>query len=92
MRPRPSGGLWRSSSTNVNYHKFTGVLYGQNIDVSATTLLLNLNNQFSFQHGWSGEVSGFYRTKGVEGRVIVDPLGQGTAAISKKILGRIRAP
>src|SRR3984957_1555704 len=72
--------------TNVNYNKFTGILYGQNIDVSATTLLVNLNNQFSFQHGWSGELSGFYRTKGVEGQVIVDPLGQGTAAVAKKIL------
>ncbi len=72
--------------SNVNYNKFTGVLYGQNIDVSATTLLLNLNNQFSFQHGWSGELSGFYRTKGVEGQVIVDPLGQGTVAIAKKIM------
>ena len=50
------------------------------------TLLLNLNNQFNFQHGWSGELSGFYRTKGVEGQVIVDPMGQGTAAIAKKIL------
>jgi iron complex outermembrane receptor protein len=72
--------------TNVNYNKFTGMLYGQNIDVSATTLLLNLNNQFSFQHGWSGELSGFYRTKGVEGQVIVDPMGQGTVAVAKKIL------
>lgn len=72
--------------TNVNYNKFTGMLYGQNIDVSATTLLLNLNNQFNFQHGWSGELSGFYRTKGVEGQLIVDPLGQGTVAVAKKIL------
>jgi iron complex outermembrane recepter protein len=72
--------------TNVNYNKFSGMLYGSNIDVSATTLLLNLNNQFSFQHGWSGELSGFYRTKGVEGQVIVDPMGQGTVAVAKKIL------
>jgi iron complex outermembrane receptor protein len=72
--------------TNVNYNKFTGVLYGQNIDVSATTLLLNVNNQFSFSHGWAGELSGFYRTKGVEGQIIVDPLGQASAAVSKKIL------
>jgi outer membrane receptor protein involved in Fe transport len=71
---------------NVNYNKFSGLLYGQNIDVSATTLVLNINNQLTFPHGWSGELSGFYRTKGVEGQVIVDPMGQGTAAISKKIL------
>jgi iron complex outermembrane receptor protein len=72
--------------SNVNYNKFTGMLYGQNIDVAATTLLLNVNNQFSLAHGWSGELSGFYRTKGVEGQVVVDPLGQGTVAISRKIL------
>src|SRR5579863_168287 len=72
--------------SDLNYNKFTGLLYGENIDVSATTLLLNLTNQFNFQHGWSGELSGFYRTKGVEGQVIVDPLGQGTVALAKKIL------
>lgn len=72
--------------TNVNYNKFTGLLYGQNIDVAATTFLVNLNNQFNFQHGWAGELSGFYRTKGVEGQIIVDPMGQGSVAVSKKIL------
>jgi iron complex outermembrane recepter protein len=72
--------------SDVNYSKFTGILYGQNIDVSATTLLVNINNQFSLPGGWGGELSGFYRTKGVEGQVIVDPMGQGSAAISKKIM------
>jgi iron complex outermembrane recepter protein len=72
--------------SDLNYNKFSGMLYGEDIDVSATTLLLNVNNQFSFSHGWGGELSGFYRTKGVEGQVIVDPLGQASGAISKKIL------
>jgi iron complex outermembrane recepter protein len=72
--------------SNLNYSKFSGMLYGEEIDVSATTLLLNMNNQFTFSQGWGGEISGFYRTKGVEGQVIVDPLGQAAAAISKKIL------
>ena len=72
--------------TNVNYNKFSGLLYGENINVEATTLLLNLNNQFSFSHGWSGELSGFYRTKGVEGQILVQPMGQASAAISKKLL------
>jgi hypothetical protein len=71
---------------DVNYTKFTGMLYGQDLDVQATTLLLNVNNQFNLAHGWAGELSGFYRTKGVEGQVVVYPLGQGTAAISKKIM------
>ena len=72
--------------SDVNYTKFTGMLYGQDLDVQATTALFNVNNQFNLAHGWAGELSGFYRTKGVEGQVVVYPLGQGTAAISKKIL------
>jgi len=72
--------------SNLNYNKFSGMLYGENINVSATTLLLNINNQFTLPDGWGGEISGFYRTKGVEGQVIVDPLGQASAAVSKKIL------
>ncbi len=71
--------------TNVNYNKFNGMLYGENIDVSATTFLANLNNQFKFSKGWSAELSGFYRTKGVEGQVIIEPLGQVSAAISKQL-------
>ena len=72
--------------SDLNYTKFTGMLYGQDLDVQATTLLVNVNNQFNLAHGWAGELSGFYRTKGVEGQVVVYPLGQGTAAISKKIM------
>lgn len=72
--------------TNVNYNKFSGFLYGENINVEATTLLLNLNNQFTFSKGWSGEISGFYQTKSIEGQVIVYSLGQASAAVSKKLL------
>lgn len=72
--------------SNLNYSKFNGVLYGEPLNVSASTLLLNVNNQFTVHGGWSGEISGFYRTKGVEGQVIVDPMGQASAAVSKKIL------
>ncbi|HMH20563.1 MAG TPA: TonB-dependent receptor [Puia sp.] len=72
--------------TNLTYSEFKGPLYGENIDVSATNLMLNLNNQFTFSHGWGAEISGFYRTKGVEGQVIVNPMGQASATVSKKLL------
>jgi hypothetical protein len=62
------------------------MLYGEEINVSATTLLLNMTSQFTLSKGWGGEISGFYRTKGVEGQIIVDPMGQASAAVSKKIL------
>ncbi|PWT70916.1 MAG: TonB-dependent receptor [Bacteroidetes bacterium] len=71
---------------NVNYNKFEGMLYGENIHISATTFLINLNNQFHFAKGWSGELSGFYRTKGVEGQILIEPFGQASAAISKQLM------
>ncbi|HEY6900142.1 MAG TPA: outer membrane beta-barrel protein [Puia sp.] len=72
--------------SNLNYTKFSGMLYGENVDVSATNVLFNLNNQFSFPKGWGGEISGWYRTKGVEGQIMIQPMGQASAAVSKKLL------
>jgi hypothetical protein len=72
--------------SDLNYNRFSGMLYGENINVDATTLLLNVNNQFSLPNGWGGEISGFYRTKGVEGQVVIEAFGQASAAVSKKIL------
>ena len=72
--------------SNVSYNKFSGFLYGENINVEATTLLLNMNNQFTFPKGWGGEISGWYRTKGVEGQLVIQPLGAAAMAVSKKIM------
>jgi iron complex outermembrane receptor protein len=71
--------------TNVNYNTFSGILYGDNLNVSATTFLVNLNNQFKFSKGWSAELSGFYRSSGIEGQVLVKPMGQMSAAVAKQI-------
>jgi iron complex outermembrane receptor protein len=71
---------------NLNYNQFTGILYGENINVSAATFLGNMNNQFHFSKGWGAELSGFYQSSGVEGQVLVNPLGQVSAAFTKQIL------
>ena len=72
--------------TNLSYNKFSGLLYGEDINVSSTTLMANLNNQFRLNKGWSAELSGWYRTKGVEGQILLQPMGQASAAVSKQIL------
>ncbi|MBS1915872.1 MAG: TonB-dependent receptor [Bacteroidetes bacterium] len=72
--------------TNVNYNKFDGMLYGEMLHVSATTFLVNLNNQFKFKKGWSAELSGFYRSSGVEGQILIKPMGQMSAAVSKQLM------
>jgi iron complex outermembrane recepter protein len=70
---------------NLIYNQFSGVLYGEPINVSAPTFLGNLNNQFHFNKGWGAEISGFYRSSGVEGQILVNPMGQASAAVSKQL-------
>jgi outer membrane receptor for ferrienterochelin and colicin len=83
----PVAKWWNASVYgNYNYHKFKGELYGEKIDISASTVLFNVNNQFRFNKGWSAELSGFYRTKGVDGQIMIQPLGQVSAGVSKQVL------
>lgn len=70
---------------NFVYNKFNGELYGETLDVAAPTFLANLNNQFKLPNGWGAELSGFYRSKGVDGQIIIDPMGQVSAAITKQL-------
>jgi hypothetical protein len=85
----PVAKWWNASIyTNYNYNKFKGRLNGNGeyIDIAASNLLFNVNNQFKFNKGWSAELSGFYRTKGVDGQIIIQPLGQLSAGIGKQVL------
>ncbi len=72
--------------SNLNYSRFQGPVEGESIDIKAANVLFNVNNQFKFAKTWSAELSGFYRTKGIEGQIQIQPLGQASAGISKQIL------
>ena len=72
--------------SNYNYSKFSGVLYGDPIEVEAGNLMLNVNNQFKFKKGWSAELSGWYRTRGVEGQIQIQSMGQLSAGVAKQVL------
>ena len=78
---------WNASVySNFNYNRFKGNLYGAELNVEGSNLLFNVNNQFKFEKGWSAELSGFYRTKGVDGQIMINPLGQLSGGISKQVL------
>jgi iron complex outermembrane recepter protein len=79
---------WWSASLygNYNYNNFKGELYGELIHVKASNVLFNVNNQFKFNKGWGAELSGFYRTKGIEGQIAIEPMGQTSAGISKQVM------
>ncbi|MBC6489419.1 outer membrane beta-barrel protein [Flavihumibacter stibioxidans] len=72
--------------SNYNYNEYSGTLNNEEIKVSAGTLMFNVNNQFKFNKGWSAELSGWYRSKGVEGQILINPMGAASAGISKQIL------
>jgi iron complex outermembrane recepter protein len=72
--------------TNYNYNKFSGKLYGDDIKIAAGTFMLSVNNQMNFQKGWGAELSGWYRSKGVEGQILLQPMGQLAAGISKQVM------
>jgi iron complex outermembrane recepter protein len=72
--------------TEAKYNQFKGILYGDNVDIDATTFLVNVNNQLKFKKGWSAELSGWYRTKGIEGQIAIKSLGQMNVGVQKQVI------
>ena len=71
---------------NFSNDSYKGVVNGDPLNNQINMLLININNQFKFNKGWSAELSGWYRTKGLEGQLIIAPLSQVTVAAQKQIL------
>ena len=69
-----------------NYNKVNSQLYGFALKTSGTGFSSNLNNQFSFNKGWSAELSGFYRSQMKRGQFEIKSMKQVSAGISKQIL------
>ncbi len=78
---------WTASLySNFNYNRFKGNLYGAELNVDGSNLMFNVNNQFKFEKGWSAELSGFYRTRGIDGQIVINALGQMSGGISKQVM------
>lgn len=71
---------------NVYNNRFTGKVNNEDISVGVTTFITQVQQQFKFSKGWSAELSGFYRTKGLEGVIYIKPIVQVNAGISKQVL------
>ncbi len=77
---------WRSNVyVNVFNNKFDGIVNDTFVSVKATTLALNGSQQFTFAKTWSAEISGFFRTGGIEGVIEARSMGMLSAGISKEI-------
>lgn len=71
--------------SEYNYNDYRGLLNGEYVHAKGGNYLININNQFKFKKGWSAELSGFYRSSGIEGQIIIRPMGQLNAGVQKQV-------
>ncbi|MBC7848766.1 MAG: TonB-dependent receptor [Chitinophagaceae bacterium] len=77
-----TANLW----ANVYNNEFTGIVNNDKIKLGATTGQFNLSNQIKLSKTISAEVSGFYRTPGVDGVFKIQGFGMVNAGISQQIM------
>lgn len=78
---------WWNSNIYVNVfnNHYSGMYQAEPVDVQITSLMANMTNSFTLGKGWSAEVSGWYRTKGAEGLLVINDMGAVNTAISKQL-------
>jgi len=79
---------------NVFNNHYMGLYQADPLDIQFTSLMANMTNSFSFNKGWSAEISGWYRSKTTEGLLVANEMWAVNSAITKQILkkkGTIKA-
>jgi len=78
---------WRSNLyANGFTNKFEGVVNGDNVSLSASTVMFNGSQQFTLSKTLSAELSGWYRTSAVEGVIITRPMGALSIGLSQQVM------
>ncbi|WP_147205751.1 outer membrane beta-barrel family protein [Segetibacter aerophilus] len=70
---------------NVFNNHYSGIYQNDPINISTTSLMTNITNSFTLGKGWNAEVSGWYRSKGVDGLLVANPMGAVNSAITKQM-------
>jgi iron complex outermembrane receptor protein len=71
---------------NVYNNRFKGVVNNDHISVGNTGFMFQAQQQFKWGKGWGAEVSGFYRSKALEGVIFIQPIVQVNAGFSKQVM------
>lgn len=77
-----SGNLY----ANVYNNHFKGLVNNEKISTGITTFMAQVQQQFKFGKGWGAELSGFYRSKGLEGVMYIRSMTQVNVGFSKQVL------
>jgi hypothetical protein len=85
--PIPVAKWWNMNLFgNVFNNKYKGQLDSIKVDVSYTSFMINLTNSFTIAKGLTGEISGFYRSKGVDQLTRIEPVYQMSLGLQKQIM------
>lgn len=71
---------------NVANNQLSGPINNALVNISATSFMANISQQFKFNKGYSAEISGFYRTESIEGVFRIKPFGLVNIGVSKQIM------
>lgn len=89
MAQMPITKWWNTNIyTNLFNNHYSGIYANDPIDISTTSFTGNLTNSFTLGKSWNAEVSGWYRSRGVDGLLVANSMGAVNSAISKQILNK----
>ncbi|HYM95048.1 MAG TPA: outer membrane beta-barrel family protein, partial [Chitinophagaceae bacterium] len=79
---------WWSGNVYLNIYNnhFKGIVNNDNISLGITGMMFQMQQQFKLGKGWGAEISGFYRSKGLEGVIFIEPIKQVNVGFSKQVL------
>ena len=85
--PIPVTKWWNANLfTNVYNNHYKGLYDTKPIDVSYTSFMVNMTNTFTIKKGFSLELSGWYRARGVDQLTINEPMYIINFAAQKQVL------
>ena len=85
--PVPITKWWNTNFfTNIYNNHYKGIYNAEPLDMSYTSFTVNITNTFTIKQGFSLELSGFYRGKGVDQLTINQPIYQMSFGAQKNIL------
>src|SRR5215207_8365613 len=78
---------WRTNLyVNGFNNRFEGIVNGEPVTIGATTVMFNGSQQFTLSKTLTAEISGWYRTQGVEGVINAKPMGMMSVGFSQQVI------
>ncbi|MFN8289515.1 MAG: outer membrane beta-barrel family protein [Chitinophagaceae bacterium] len=85
--PVPVTKWWNSNIfVNVYNNHYEGIYENKPLDLSYTSFMINMTQTFTIKQGFTAEISGFYRAKGVDQLTINDPMYLLSFGAQKQVL------